>query len=281
MRCRSAIPLYGHLSLLVGADGAPLSKRHGATSVRELREAGYASAGRLQLPVSARTLQRRVIELLTLEQMAEAFELAHLQRASAHFEMGQLRHWQSEWVHSLSGEQALRLARADAAGGPAAPSRSRRSSRRCCRMWCWPRMRVCGRRWCSARRSTFEEPALAAARDAGAAFFESAAAAIADRPASASVDLAAVQSGDRAAGRGALHAAARRAHRAAARSAARTAAGGDAAPDGRASVCCTSRARCLSSTGGPRCCASIIPSPGRRSHSSRCTRRASACTSAA
>ena len=34
-------PTYGHLSLLVGADGAPLSKRHGATSVREFRERGY------------------------------------------------------------------------------------------------------------------------------------------------------------------------------------------------------------------------------------------------
>src|SRR4029077_15088010 len=28
-------PRYGHVSLLVGPDGAPLSKRHGATSVRE------------------------------------------------------------------------------------------------------------------------------------------------------------------------------------------------------------------------------------------------------
>ena len=34
-------PGYGHVALLVGADGAPLSKRHGATSVREYRERGY------------------------------------------------------------------------------------------------------------------------------------------------------------------------------------------------------------------------------------------------
>ncbi|HWW20602.1 MAG TPA: glutamate--tRNA ligase, partial [Steroidobacteraceae bacterium] len=36
-------PLYGHVSLLLGADGTPLSKRHGATSIRELREAGFSS----------------------------------------------------------------------------------------------------------------------------------------------------------------------------------------------------------------------------------------------
>jgi glutamyl/glutaminyl-tRNA synthetase len=33
-------PQYGHLSLLTGADGAPLSKRQGAQTLRELREAG-------------------------------------------------------------------------------------------------------------------------------------------------------------------------------------------------------------------------------------------------
>src|SRR5438093_2974084 len=34
-------PLYAHLPLLHGPDGKPLSKRHGAVSVQELRRAGY------------------------------------------------------------------------------------------------------------------------------------------------------------------------------------------------------------------------------------------------
>ena len=34
-------PRYGHVSLLVGKDGAPLSKRHGEPSVRQYRERGY------------------------------------------------------------------------------------------------------------------------------------------------------------------------------------------------------------------------------------------------
>ena len=34
-------PVYGHISLIVARDGSPLSKRHGATSVREYREQGY------------------------------------------------------------------------------------------------------------------------------------------------------------------------------------------------------------------------------------------------
>ena len=35
------LPLYAHLPLLHGPDGKKLSKRHGAASVQELRDAGY------------------------------------------------------------------------------------------------------------------------------------------------------------------------------------------------------------------------------------------------
>src|SRR6202034_1663701 len=37
-------PGYGHVGLLVGADSAPLSKRHGSTSVQECRERGFLPA---------------------------------------------------------------------------------------------------------------------------------------------------------------------------------------------------------------------------------------------
>jgi glutamyl-tRNA synthetase len=95
------VPRYGHVSLLLGADGTPLSKRHGATSVRQLREAGYAPQAvcnhlfRLGHSTPINTV-------LSLSAMAEHFDRAHLQRAAAHFEESQLRHWQSEWVRGLS-----------------------------------------------------------------------------------------------------------------------------------------------------------------------------------
>ena len=52
-------PTYGHLSLLVGADGSPLSKRHGATSVREFRERGYLPVALEQPTVQARAFEQR------------------------------------------------------------------------------------------------------------------------------------------------------------------------------------------------------------------------------
>ncbi len=47
-------PRYAHLPLLHGPDGKKLSKRHGAASVQELRDAGYLPGGGPQLPGAAR-----------------------------------------------------------------------------------------------------------------------------------------------------------------------------------------------------------------------------------
>lgn len=98
-------PRYGHVSLLTGPDGAPLSKRHGATSLRELATAGYASTAVCNYLYRVGHSSPRN-SLLSLEQMAQGFDPAHLQRANAHFDAAQMRHWQSEWVHALSAEQA-------------------------------------------------------------------------------------------------------------------------------------------------------------------------------
>ncbi len=100
-------PTYGHLSLLVGADGSPLSKRHGATSVREFRERGY-------LPVALANHLFRLGHssgengVLTLDAMAKHFTVKHLGRAPARFEESQLNVWQREVAHHLPLEESER-----------------------------------------------------------------------------------------------------------------------------------------------------------------------------
>jgi nondiscriminating glutamyl-tRNA synthetase len=100
-------PSYGHVSLIVGSDGAPLSKRHGATSVREYRERGY-------LPQAMTNHLFRLGHstpehgFLSLQEMARAFDSTHLGRAPARFDEQQLHVWQKEAVHRLSTEEALR-----------------------------------------------------------------------------------------------------------------------------------------------------------------------------
>ncbi len=94
-------PRYGHLALLTGADGAPLSKRHGATSLRQLREQGFlarAVANHLFRLGHSTPLN----QLLSDAEMAQAFDTTHLQRAPAHFDPAQLAGWQKEAVHRQS-----------------------------------------------------------------------------------------------------------------------------------------------------------------------------------
>jgi len=71
-------PVFGHVPLLVGADGVRLSKRHAGTSVRDLREAGG----------SAEQLVGRLACLLGLRERATPVAAAELVSG---FSLGQLR----------------------------------------------------------------------------------------------------------------------------------------------------------------------------------------------
>jgi nondiscriminating glutamyl-tRNA synthetase len=94
----AAAPDYGHLPLLVGGDGAPLSKRHGSAGLAELRAAGY-------LPAAVANLLARLGHAYTAEgwlddaAMIRHFDVGALGRAPARFDPTQLLHWQKEAVH--------------------------------------------------------------------------------------------------------------------------------------------------------------------------------------
>lgn len=95
-----AAPAYGHVGLIVGADGAPLSKRHGAVSVREYRERGYQPAALIN-HLFRLGHSTPLHGLLSLAEMAQAFDPAHLGRAPARFDEQQLAVWQKDAVHRL------------------------------------------------------------------------------------------------------------------------------------------------------------------------------------
>jgi glutamyl-tRNA synthetase len=93
------VPAYAHIALVVGPDGAPLSKRTGSRSVQELREHGY-------LPLAVNNYLARLGHtyesnaLLDLAALAGGFDVTRLHRAPARFDEAQLLHWQREAVRS-------------------------------------------------------------------------------------------------------------------------------------------------------------------------------------
>jgi glutamyl-tRNA synthetase len=97
-------PAYGHVGLLVGEDGAPLSKRHGSTSVQEFRERGFLRAALLNhLFRLGHTSD--VEGWLPAEHMPAHFRPEHLGRAPARFEESQLIHWQKETLQRMAAAE--------------------------------------------------------------------------------------------------------------------------------------------------------------------------------
>src|ERR1700744_765635 len=97
-------PEYGHVGLRTGADGAPLSKRHGSTSVREFRERGFLNVAVLNQLFHLGHASD-VDGWLPAAEMPQHFRPQHLGRAPARFEVSQLMHWQKESLERLTAEE--------------------------------------------------------------------------------------------------------------------------------------------------------------------------------
>ncbi len=87
------VPIYGHLPLLLGDNGKPLSKRLGDVSLRALRELGYFPEALLNY--LARLGHAYTDNgLLSFGDLASAFQVHKIASAPAHYDPAQLAHWQ-------------------------------------------------------------------------------------------------------------------------------------------------------------------------------------------
>lgn len=99
-------PRYAHLPLIVGDDGAPLSKRHGARAVAALRAAGYRPEALLNY-LARLGYRPSADELLDLDGLAAGFCLESLGRAPARFDAAQLDHWQERAMAAAPADELL------------------------------------------------------------------------------------------------------------------------------------------------------------------------------
>jgi glutamyl-tRNA synthetase len=93
------IPLMAHIPLIHGADGAKLSKRHGALGVDAYRAMGY-------LPEALRNYLVRLgwshgdKEIFSTEEMIGAFDLAHVGRSAARFDFAKLESMNGHYIRA-------------------------------------------------------------------------------------------------------------------------------------------------------------------------------------
>ena len=96
---RWPVPIYGHLPLIHGPDGAKLSKRHGALAVDAYREMGY-------LPEAMRNYLLRLgwshgnDEIISTEQAVAWFDLEHIGRSPARFDFKKLDNLNAHYIRA-------------------------------------------------------------------------------------------------------------------------------------------------------------------------------------
>jgi glutamyl-tRNA synthetase len=103
-------PRYAHLPLLLGPDGRKLSKRHGASSVQELREAGYLPEAVDNYIALLGAGFASDEEIFSLDELAKRFRLERVSKNPAVFDERKLRHMNGWYIRHLSLEElAARL----------------------------------------------------------------------------------------------------------------------------------------------------------------------------
>ncbi|MCL0079043.1 glutamate--tRNA ligase, partial [Dehalococcoidia bacterium] len=100
-------PLFAHLPMILGPDKSKLSKRHGATSVTELKDQGYLPEAVLNfLALLGWSLDDHT-EILSREELVANFSLDRISKTGAIFNHEKLRWMNGIYLRELSPEAFL------------------------------------------------------------------------------------------------------------------------------------------------------------------------------
>jgi glutamyl-tRNA synthetase len=97
------VPKYAHLPMILGADGARLSKRHGAVSVMQFRDDGYLPEALLNYLVRL-GWSHGDQEIFTMDEMVEYFELDDVNVSASTFNMEKLLWLNHQYI--MNGDPA-------------------------------------------------------------------------------------------------------------------------------------------------------------------------------
>ena len=117
-------PIYGHVPMILGADGEKLSKRHGAVSVMDYPEQGFLPEAMLNY-LARLGWSHGDEEIFTMEQFCAWFDLDHLSKSPAQFNPEKLAWLNNHYIKAADNERLAALARpllerdgADFSGAP-------------------------------------------------------------------------------------------------------------------------------------------------------------------
>jgi glutamyl-tRNA synthetase len=100
------LPVFAHIPLIHGPDGAKLSKRHGALGVEAYRDMGFLAAG-MRNYLARLGWSHGNDEFFTTEQAIAWFDLRHLGKAPARFDLGKLEALSGQHIRAADDTELL------------------------------------------------------------------------------------------------------------------------------------------------------------------------------
>ena len=98
------LPVYAHLPMILGRDGAKLSKRHGAVDIRDYRERGYLPEAVLNYLVRL-GWSHGDQEIFSIDEMIEHFDIADVNQSASSFNPEKLLWISQQHIIAASAEK--------------------------------------------------------------------------------------------------------------------------------------------------------------------------------
>ncbi len=99
-----AVPVWAHLPLIVGADRAPLSKRHGDVSLEWYRDAGFMPEAMVNYLAFLGWSPEGGDEIVPVEELVNQFDLGRVGKNPASFDLKKLEWMNNHYLQSLDPE---------------------------------------------------------------------------------------------------------------------------------------------------------------------------------
>ncbi len=113
-------PRFGHMPLILGTDGAKLSKRHGGVSVEEYKREGFLPEALANYLIMLGWTPKDGREIMPPDDAVKLFEIAEMNDVQAKFDIQKLRWLNAEYIMKSPNARLVALVRRylDAAGIP-------------------------------------------------------------------------------------------------------------------------------------------------------------------
>jgi len=102
-------PQFGHMPLIMGADGAKLSKRHGGVSVEEYKKEGFLPEALANYLILLGWTPGDDREVIPLEEAVKVFDIRAMNDVQAKFDIQKLKWLNSEYIMKKTSRELLPL----------------------------------------------------------------------------------------------------------------------------------------------------------------------------